>query len=143
MNIIIPQDPSSNTEVSNHINILHSAAGSADYAIRSEHTGTTTTFKITGTVGSGSANFALDIPNNITISSAETNLTATTGDITVTGNSNLFANINDDIQIKSLSSGDITIGDSTTTNNITILGSNVLIHPSLNSISPLSRTFVF
>lgn len=124
LNIIIPQDPSSNTEVSNHINILHSAAGSADYAIRSEHTGTTTTFKITGTVGSGSANFALDIPNNITISSAETNLTATTGDITVTGNSNLFANINDDIQIKSLSSGDITIGDSTTTNNITILGSN-------------------
>jgi len=124
LNIIIPQDPSLNTEVSNHINILHSASGSADYAIRSEHSGTTTTFKITGTVGSGTANFALDIPNNITISSAETNLTATTGDITITGNSNLSVNINDDIQVKSLSGGDITIGDSATTNDVSILGSN-------------------
>jgi len=110
LNLIIPQDPSGNTEVSNHIEILHSSTGAAKYAIRSEFVGADTTFKITGNSTPGETNFIIDIPTTISLSSGNASITTTSGDINITGAADIYTSADGNIEIKSTGDGDITFG---------------------------------
>lgn len=139
LNIILPQDPSGNTEVSNHINILHSSLNSAIYAIRSEFTGADTTFKIAGSSTPGETNFTLDIPTRITFSSGNFVLTTTSGDINITGANDAFIHSNNNIDLHSTGGGDVNIGDvlNTSITNISAVD-DVIITAQNNNVEVTS-----
>lgn len=140
LNIILPQDPSGNTEVSNHINILHSSLNSAIYAIRSEFVGADTTFKIAGSSTPGETNFTLDIPTRITFSSGNFVLTTTSGDINITGANDAFIHSNNNIDLHSTGGGDVNIGDvlNTSITNISAVD-DVIINAQNNNVEVTSN----
>lgn len=133
LNLIIPQDPSANAEVSNHIEILHSGSGAAKYAIRSEFVGADTTFKITGNSTPGETNFTLDIPTTITLSSGNAAITTTSGDITITGALDTFIHSNNNIDLHSTGGGDVNIGDTANTSITNISAVDDVIVTALNN----------
>ena len=133
LNLIIPQDPSGNTEVSNHVEILHSSPGAAKYAIRSEFVGVDTTFKITGNSTPGETNFIIDIPTTISLSSGNATLTTTSGDITITGAVNTFIHSSNNIDLRSTGGGDVNIGDTVDTVIANISAADDVIITALNN----------